>query len=327
MRYKTYDEESDPALEEPSEAPNADATHAESAAPKAHRIMRCQPCGAEGPYTLEGDEEDEDESEDEVTTWFDVRAREQMDEPTEQDDWRQRCEQLAQDRLRDRPTLPPYCNDLTVSLRDVSVAVRLPVCSCPFRDCVFRTENRTSSLLHVGGMYTGAPHWAAIQRACGSAPRFRASDWVAGAIACVERANFPRVGPATTRRALRRVTQVYSDDAIRALACFCCGQLRTTWAGPADIDYVFGVPSQARRRLKCSASSVAVWSAIAGMTCGAHAMLRPIVAETQKQIRSACLIRLQEGAGRHGQTNRTRLANGASTFQQLHLSWRGSPQD
>ena len=86
-----------------------------------------------------GDDEDTDVSEDEATmrkSDFEVRARDQVDEPTEQDDWRQRCERLAQELLRDRPTLPPDWIDSKISLRDVSVAIRLPCFSCPFKECV-----------------------------------------------------------------------------------------------------------------------------------------------------------------------------------------------
>ena len=198
-------------------------------------------------------EEEDEASEDKGATLdsvFKVSARVQGDDPTEQDDWRERCRRLAQELLRDRPTLPPDLDDPRMSLRDVSVAIRLPCFSCPFKDCLFCTDDRADFMLHVGGMQDGSPHWADIQRVCGTAPHMRAIDWVGGAIACVERANFPRVGPATTRRALRRLTQVYSEDSIRALACFCCGQLRTTWAGPPDIDYVAGLQRDGEAEIK-----------------------------------------------------------------------------
>ena len=58
-----------------------------------------------------------------------------------------------------------------------------------------------------------------------------------------ERRNFPRVGRATTRRALQRQTQSFCDDFVQAVVCFCCGQIRTTLAGQPCIDYSTGAVS------------------------------------------------------------------------------------
>ena len=47
------------------------------------------------------------------------------------------------------------------------------------------------------------------------------------------RKQIPRIGMATTRRALRALVTTYNDESIQALACFICGCTYTTFEGPA----------------------------------------------------------------------------------------------
>ena len=54
---------------------------------------------------------------------------------TEQDDLKQRAEKLAV-HLRSRPTLPARYDKPSESFQDVSSGVRLPLYSCPFKNCV-----------------------------------------------------------------------------------------------------------------------------------------------------------------------------------------------
>jgi hypothetical protein len=61
-----------------------------------------------------------------------------------------------------------------------------------------------------------------------------------GALSVQERIQFPAVGLSVTRRVLRVLTKRYNDKNIQALACFCCGQIRTTISGPEVIDYSTG---------------------------------------------------------------------------------------
>ena len=98
-------------------------------------------------------------------------------------------------------------------------------------------------MVHVGSERADAPHSKMIRDICGAAAGIGAVDWVAGATGVCERRNFPRIGRATTRRALRRLTQAYCDDFVQAVTCFCCGQIRTTLAGQPCIDYSAGVVS------------------------------------------------------------------------------------
>ena len=156
----------------------------------------------------------------------------------------QKCKAFAA-KLRDRPTLPAYWQDTDAkaSWKSVGVAVRLPCFSCPFKSCVYTTDDYVSFMMHVGSGREDGPYWVMISDVCGVSKHVRAIDWVMGAVMFVERANFPRVGPATTRRALRRLAQVYKDDSVRVLACFCCGQLRLACSGPPHIEYAAGTSS------------------------------------------------------------------------------------
>ena len=60
-------------------------------------------------------------------------------------------------------------------------------------------------------------------------------DYVYGAVSIAERENWPLIGLSTTRRALNVLCKRYNDIDIQCLACFVCGQLRTTCAGYSSI--------------------------------------------------------------------------------------------
>lgn len=162
---------------------------------------------------------------------------------TEQDERRRCCTRLADAYLRDCPTLPADWENTKKSWVRVETAIRLPCFSCPFIDCSFCTDDREKYMLHVGSEAPDAPHLQQIIEVCGNigtVPGVSAIDWVEGATGVAERRKFPTIGAATTRRALRRLAQVFNDDTVRTLACFCCGKQQTTWSGPPDIDYQTG---------------------------------------------------------------------------------------
>ena len=71
-------------------------------------------------------------------------------------------------------------------------------------------------------------------------------DYVYGAVAIAERERWPRIGLSTTRRALNILCQRYNDENIQCLACFVCGQLRTTCAGYPSVDLNTSVESEKR---------------------------------------------------------------------------------
>ena len=114
----------------------------------------------------------------------------------------------------------------------MEIAIRLPLFSCPFRGCVYATDDRSSFLDHLVSNY----HYALVSKLCS---RFFAIapplDFVHNAISIIERGQIPCIGMATTRRALRRLTQVYNDKEVKALVCFLCGEIHTTIHGPEPL--------------------------------------------------------------------------------------------
>ena len=139
------------------------------------------------------------------------------------------CSELLAALLRGRPTLPASRGDATKSFDDVPLAVRLPLFSCPFRECRFATDGRAEFLTHL----VSGCHAAAVEITCGEfLGRVRALDFVHNAISVRERKQIPRIGMATTRRALRALATTYNDESIQALACFICGCIYTTFEGP-----------------------------------------------------------------------------------------------
>jgi hypothetical protein len=151
---------------------------------------------------------------------------------TEQDDWTACSERLAR-LMRTRPTLPASWEESNTSFVDVDTPIRLPLYSCPFQDCIFHTDDRDSFLKHIGGRGADSPHFATIQEHCGK--HFAIAeplDFVHNAISIIERINFPRIGMATTRRALRTLTNRYNDSSVQSIICFVCGQIHSSATGP-----------------------------------------------------------------------------------------------
>ena len=64
----------------------------------------------------------------------------------------------------------------------------------------------------------------------------RPLDFVYSAMSIIERRQIPCIGMATTRRALRHLTHVYNDEAVKALVCFVCGGIHTTLRGPQPFE-------------------------------------------------------------------------------------------
>ena len=177
-----------------------------------------------------------DPSQDEC--YFSVVVEANRGAVSEQDCLQQRCEALAVEHLRQRPTLPALREDGTVSWTDTDSGIRIPIFSCPFRDCHYATDNREEFLLHVAGPAENSPHHGTIERVCGTDMKFvRRIDYVLGAIGHWERSQWPLLGLAVPRRTLRTLALSYNDDAIKCLVCFVCAEQRTTFAGPAHPDY------------------------------------------------------------------------------------------
>ncbi len=177
----------------------------------------------------EGQSDSSEEGEMAEDVYFAVRARDDTLRFSEQDQWAACWQSLAQ-HLRDRPTLPASWEDADKSFTDVDSAVRLPLCSCPFKQCIYSCDSRRDFLLHIGG---DGPHRQIIEEVCGKhLDHFSSLDFLAGSFSVIEREHFPLIGMATTRRALRTLPSVYNDDVIKSLVCFVCGQIHSTAPGP-----------------------------------------------------------------------------------------------
>ena len=152
-----------------------------------------------------------------------------------------RCYQLRQ-RLRFRPTLPMKANGDCLQVRDLDLGIRIPLYSCPFKTengcaCNFHTSDRTLFIHHVAGGVADETHRQEIENICTPPISWMSNlDYVHGAIAIAERERWPRLGLATTRRALSLLCERYNDETTKCVACFICGQLRTTCEGYPQVD-------------------------------------------------------------------------------------------
>ena len=85
---------------------------------------------------------------------------------------------------------------------------------------------------HIAAGARDNTHASDIRRICkDDIPWMSNLDFVYRAIATAERERWPMLGLSTTRRSLNLLALRYNDETIACLACFICGQLRTTCAG------------------------------------------------------------------------------------------------
>ena len=134
------------------------------------------------------------EEDNDLPQFFGVKVSESGEHAkTEQDVVWERCTALAA-QLRRRPTLPASWEDASISWENTSSGYRLPLYSCPFKQCHYGTDDRCAFLLHLGG--ETSPHRAAIEDICSpaSTPWLKRIDYVNGAISVHERAQWPRLG-------------------------------------------------------------------------------------------------------------------------------------
>ena len=159
-----------------------------------------------------------------------VRSKQRVTPATNEDQLLHCQTQLAAE-LRDRPTLPASEVNDQVSFADVESWVRLAVFACPFKGCRFHTNKRREYVEHLSCKNGEGSHWNLIKAAYEKHPDWRKLrdipfELVNAAVSVTERRNFPRIGPAVTRRTLNRLMQRYNDKLVSANACFICGQLR-----------------------------------------------------------------------------------------------------
>ena len=142
-----------------------------------------------------------------------------------------RCVQLRK-YMRQRPCLPLKSTGEAMTAADVMTGLRLPLYSCPFKDCYFNSSDRTLFLHHVAGGVSDTTHAKMLKTVCrDDLPWMTRLDYVYGAVAIAERESWPRIGLSTTRRALNQLCVRYNDRKIKCLTCFICCQMRVTVEG------------------------------------------------------------------------------------------------
>ena len=143
--------------------------------------------------------------------------------------------------MRQRPTLPLKADGSSLTATDLESGMKLPLYSCPFQDtnngpCNFHTDDRELFLHHIAGGVKDETHAAEIAQICGQDITWMTNlDYIYKAMAIAERERWPLLGLSTTRRALNLLAHRYNDDTIQCLACFICGQLRTTCSGYSPV--------------------------------------------------------------------------------------------
>ena len=178
------------------------------------------------------DESSADES-DREDLFFQVKAKmpDTQGLPCEEDVVRQRCVELRT-YMRMRPCLPLKQDGTEMTSEDLSTGVQLPLYACPFKNCVYVSNDRVQFLHHVAGGVKDPRHRACIESICGTNLTWMTRlDYVNGAVAKAERERWPLLGLSTTRRALNTLCKRYNDKTVLCGACLICGQIRTTCEG------------------------------------------------------------------------------------------------
>ena len=177
--------------------------------------------------------------------------------PTEMDVIENRCRELRQ-LMRERPTLPLKADGAALTASDLETGMKLPLCSCPFRrneygPCHFHTSDRDIFLHHIAGGARDDTHARELAQICKDDISWMTNlDYVYRAMAIAERERWPMLGLSTTRRSLNQLVQRYNDETTECLACFICGQLRTTCAGypPVVLESSSSSPSPANVEIR-----------------------------------------------------------------------------
>ena len=199
-----------------------------------------------------GTESESEEDEGVEEQYFAVRARAEKEDsdPVERDIIESRCRKLR-NLMRERPTLPLGPGGAAMTAADLETGMKLPLYSCPFQNnergpCQFHTSDRTAFLHHVAGGAMDRAHAVELQEICKDDISWMTNlDYVHGALSVAERERWPLLGLSTTRRSLNLLALRYNDSTTQCLACFICGQLRTTCAGYPPVDLGSGSASPA----------------------------------------------------------------------------------
>ena len=117
--------------------------------------------------------------------------------------------------MRQRPCIPVKSNGAEMSSADLRTGVQLPLYACPFKQCVFISNDRAKFLHHVAGGVSDSIHKELIEDVCKTDYTWITRlDYVYGAVAIAERERWPLLGLSTTRRALNTLCMRYNDETV-----------------------------------------------------------------------------------------------------------------
>lgn len=180
-------------------------------------------------------DDDEDDGIDVLYAKANCAAMARNGAPATEMDARLRMARNLATHLRHHPTLPPSLLNSYVPCSEAHThaGLRWPAFSCPFKGCTFGCESESDFFLHV----TGSVHIGKFQSSTQDmdmlhdfccASTLAAYSMLSLAVSTLEEECFPKTGLSRTRRCLRRMAQLFNDDNVQSLICFCCGQIHST---------------------------------------------------------------------------------------------------
>ena len=159
-------------------------------------------------------------------------------------DTRRVAAEILANNLRESPCAPPNPEQPDTPWLKLETGARLPPVHCAFRQCHWHgglpfTRATRATLAddpehpwdqelraHITTAHRDAMQ-VALQEAGASIHDVSVWDLYKQAVATKERNSVPAVGASIDRRCFEHLVQVYNDQTIRQLLCFCCAQSKT----------------------------------------------------------------------------------------------------
>ena len=88
------------------------------------------------------------------------------DQPAVEEDALEACARRLASHLRSRPTLPARPDNPSQSILEVDIPIRLPLFSCPFSGCSFRTDDAELYDMHIASRRPADPLHIIIAETC-----------------------------------------------------------------------------------------------------------------------------------------------------------------
>ena len=176
---------------------------------------------------------------------FSVRVQEVRGRKTEPERMAEAAQTFADGYLRRHPCLPADPSDKSRAWMDVGSGAWIPPVSCAVKGCSWcgglepvtreRAEAEECRGLHAWDaelkVHVFQSHGGVLTQLLDAA-QLRSDDpdliWHTYNAACAakEREDVPVTGQSVDRRSMEYLQQVYNDDMVRSLMCFCCPRVR-----------------------------------------------------------------------------------------------------